>query len=42
MIPYGHDVGDYVLKTVAKTLKENTRTTDVVGRWGGERVYYCL
>ena len=33
---YGHDVGDYVLKTVAKTLKENTRTTDVVGRWGGE------
>lgn len=33
---YGHDVGDYVLKTIANILKDNTRTTDVVGRWGGE------
>ena len=33
---YGHDVGDHVLKVIAKTLKDNIRLTDVVGRWGGE------
>ena len=33
---YGHDVGDEVLKMVAKTLQNSVRFFDVVGRWGGE------
>ncbi|PLA73439.1 hypothetical protein CYQ88_11140 [Hydrogenovibrio sp. SC-1] len=33
---YGHQTGDYVLKTIADIIKENVRNTDVVGRWGGE------
>ncbi len=33
---HGHDVGDAVLKTVARTLLENSRGFDILGRWGGE------
>jgi diguanylate cyclase (GGDEF)-like protein/PAS domain S-box-containing protein len=33
---YGHQVGDYVLKKLAKLMQENSRQTDFVGRWGGE------
>ncbi|WP_455755800.1 sensor domain-containing diguanylate cyclase [Sulfurimonas sp.] len=33
---YGHDVGDKVLKSIANSIKENTRDTDIAGRWGGE------
>ncbi len=33
---YGHDAGDYVLKTISHILLEGIRTTDAVGRWGGE------
>jgi diguanylate cyclase (GGDEF)-like protein len=33
---YGHDCGDLVLKTVARTLSGNGRAFDVLGRWGGE------
>jgi len=33
---HGHDVGDALLKTVAKTLVQGLRPFDVVGRWGGE------
>ena len=33
---YGHHVGDIVLEELSKLLKENTRSTDVIGRWGGE------
>ncbi|MEW6533083.1 MAG: GGDEF domain-containing protein [Thermodesulfobacteriota bacterium] len=33
---YGHEVGDMVLKTVAKTLIHNVRSSDCVSRWGGE------
>jgi diguanylate cyclase (GGDEF)-like protein len=32
----GHDVGDGVLVSIAKILKENIREVDVAGRWGGE------
>ena len=33
---YGHDAGDLVLRDVAKILKASCRTSDTVGRWGGE------
>lgn len=33
---YGHDIGDKVLKMVSRTLADNTRSFDSVGRWGGE------
>lgn len=33
---YGHDVGDDVLRMVAKTLALNLRPFDHLGRWGGE------
>ncbi len=33
---YGHSIGDEVLKMVARTLLNNVRASDIVGRWGGE------
>jgi diguanylate cyclase (GGDEF)-like protein len=33
---YGHDVGDAVLKRFAQTVQATLRTSDVVGRYGGE------
>jgi diguanylate cyclase (GGDEF)-like protein len=33
---YGHLVGDTVLKTVAHLIKNQIRSVDTVGRWGGE------
>lgn len=33
---YGHPIGDEVLKHVSKVLKDSSRSTDTVGRWGGE------
>ena len=33
---YGHSAGDQVLAGIAQILTENTRTGDIVGRWGGE------
>lgn len=33
---YGHSVGDKVLKTLARYLKQHVRKADVVGRYGGE------
>jgi diguanylate cyclase (GGDEF)-like protein/PAS domain S-box-containing protein len=33
---YGHDIGDKVLKVIAKTFMNNLREEDFVGRWGGE------
>jgi diguanylate cyclase (GGDEF)-like protein/PAS domain S-box-containing protein len=39
---HGHDAGDEVLKTVAKTLHHATRSFDVVGRWGGEEFLAVL
>ena len=33
---YGHDVGDLVLKMLAKTIKNLVRKNDLIGRWGGE------
>lgn len=33
---FGHEMGDRVLKTVAKTLSRAMRSYDFLGRWGGE------
>jgi len=33
---YGHDAGDEVLKMIARTLLNNSRPFDILGRWGGE------
>lgn len=32
----GHTVGDYVLRAVARALRENIRGEDLCARWGGE------
>jgi diguanylate cyclase (GGDEF)-like protein len=32
----GHHMGDRVLQTVGRILREHTRSTDGLGRWGGE------
>lgn len=39
---YGHEVGDEVLKELAKILKENLRERDIIGRWGGEEFLIIL
>ncbi len=39
---YGHDMGDYVLKEVANTIKQEVRNTDRVARWGGEEFLIAL
>ena len=33
---HGHAVGDEVLRGLSATLRENSRATDIAGRWGGE------
>jgi diguanylate cyclase (GGDEF)-like protein len=33
---FGHDAGDTVLKSLAETLKTNTRKSNICARWGGE------
>jgi len=33
---YGHQVGDDVLSSLSKILRDNARKSDTVGRWGGE------
>ena len=33
---FGHNVGDEVLKTLAKIFTDNTDKSDIVCRWGGE------
>jgi diguanylate cyclase (GGDEF)-like protein len=39
---YGHLCGDYVIKTVAKILRSNVRSTDVVARYGGDELAVML
>ncbi|MCR5282583.1 MAG: GGDEF domain-containing protein [Lachnospiraceae bacterium] len=33
---FGHDEGDYAIKTIARVLSESFRSSDVVGRMGGD------
>ena len=39
---FGYMVGDEVLRTVADALKESTRTTDLVARYGGDEFAVLL
>jgi len=39
---HGHNVGDDVLQHLAKVLLASTRTSDIVGRWGGEEFVILL
>lgn len=39
---YGHQAGDAVLRQVAQILKNNSRTTDYVCRYGGEEMSIIL
>jgi diguanylate cyclase (GGDEF)-like protein len=39
---YGHEVGDGVLRQVARTLQSGVRGNDYVGRWGGEEFVAVL
>lgn len=39
---YGHEVGDKTLIDMAKILKQHSRATDIVGRWGGEEFILIL
>lgn len=39
---FGHNIGDLVLKMIAKTLLSNTREKDILVRWGGEEIVIVI
>lgn len=39
---YGHQVGDEALKSFVRMIKENLRTIDIIGRYGGEEFMIIL
>lgn len=39
---YGHDCGDYVLRTLAKILNNNVKGKDAICRWGGEEILILI
>lgn len=38
----GHDIGDHVLRMVARTISGNIRTSDTLARFGGEEFALVL
>jgi len=39
---YGHQVGDKALNQVVAAVRQNVRSSDIVGRWGGEEFVVIL
>lgn len=39
---YGHEIGDHVLIHAARLMHESIRTSDILGRWGGEEFLLIL
>ena len=39
---YGHDCGDFVLKSISDLIKKAIRKQDSIGRWGGEEFLIIL
>ncbi|MBL4608402.1 MAG: diguanylate cyclase [Pseudomonadales bacterium] len=39
---YGHPIGDCVIKILARLLKQSLRSTDIIGRYGGEEFAIIL
>ncbi len=39
---YGHDIGDQVLVQLVESVKNDLRSVDAVGRWGGEEFVILL
>jgi diguanylate cyclase (GGDEF)-like protein len=39
---YGHDIGDKVLRIIARTVRMAIRSTDTLARWGGEEFFIIL
>ena len=39
---YGHECGDKLLEYIARILRNNLRTEDVICRWGGEEFIFLL
>ena len=39
---YGHEAGDMVLKTFGQIMRDNSRSSDICGRLGGEEFVYIL
>ena len=39
---YGHLFGDIVLSEMAKLFRDNIRSTDIVGRWGGDEFFFIF
>ncbi len=39
---HGHEIGDQVLKAIAKYARQNVRVSDLVGRYGGEEFVILL
>ncbi len=39
---YGHEIGDHVLIHTARLMRESIRTSDMLGRWGGEEFLLIL
>jgi diguanylate cyclase (GGDEF)-like protein len=39
---YGHLVGDFVIAEIARSIRQNIRSSDYVARWGGEEFVVLL